>query len=252
MCTPAVPGYAGVVGDLVGSRRHADRAGLQGSFEAAVAAANRRIPALQRLQVAAGDECRGLFATVEDALDATLIVRLALAGVIGIRFGIGWGPITTFDPARVPLRQDGPAWSGAHAALARARDSERRRVAARGPRTVFVVASGTAPAAAPESLPGPATALDLTAEAPVNAFLACRDHLLAGMDGRDARLLLALLDNEKQEEVAAREGITQPAVSQRNARSGAYAIKEGRDIMQREHFDRAGEAGDLPGGGPAG
>ena len=59
----------------------------------------------------------------------------------------------------------------------------------------------------------------------LNAFLLCRDALVAQMKPRSRRLLLGLIMERSQAELARQEGISQSAVSQNLSSSGAYAIK---------------------------
>ena len=90
------------------------------------------------------------------------------------------------------------------------RDLEQRRERPRGSRTRWI---------------------DEEAEAPeivgaVNAFLQCRDELVAAMDPRDAHVLLGLLVDEPLTSIAERLGVSVSAVSQRAIRGGLYAIRQ--------------------------
>ena len=116
------PGYAAVIGDLVGSRQAA--AGLFDHVTAALTRVNDRIEALQPLQITIGDEFQGVYRGLGAALDATLLVRLLLHGTADVRFGIGWGGFTRWNPDRAPFEQDGPAWWAAREALDAARAQE--------------------------------------------------------------------------------------------------------------------------------
>ena len=60
--------------DLVGSRRHADRAWVHRAFTDALAAVNRTVPAEQPLEPTVGDEAQARYATVEEALSAGVSV----------------------------------------------------------------------------------------------------------------------------------------------------------------------------------
>ena len=93
------------------------------------------------------------------------------------------------------------------------------RERSRGWRTAFV--------ADPSSNPDP----DL--ERFINAFLLCRDELVGRMDERDVQLMVAAIDGRSQEEAARDAGISQPAVSQRNQRSGTYAILQADALLGR-------------------
>jgi transcriptional regulator with XRE-family HTH domain len=65
------------------------------------------------------------------------------------------------------------------------------------------------------------------------AFLSVRDEILAGMDERKLRLLRGALRGVTQAELAAVEGITQPAVSQLLTRSGAQAVRLAHEQLDR-------------------
>jgi hypothetical protein len=58
----------------------------------------------------------------------------------------------------------------------------------------------------------------------VNAFLISRDALVGQMTPRRRRLLLGLLKDRRQSEMAEEEQIYQSAVSQGLSKSGGYAI----------------------------
>lgn len=97
---------ATVIGDVVGSRRAADRSALHRRTATAlqqVADGSIDAPAFT-----VGDEFQGSYPTVGAAIDAAMRVRLLLAPEVDVRFGIGWGAITILDSdAGI---QDGPAW----------------------------------------------------------------------------------------------------------------------------------------------
>jgi hypothetical protein len=233
--TSSVPGYAAVVGDLVESRAHGDRSALQSTLQAALDQANAQVPNIHGFHVTVGDEFQGLFADLTSAARAILLVRLRLKGKADARFGVGWGLLSVFDASAAPFRQDGPAWWRAREALDLVAEKMKRREAPRGLRTMLVVDRPPRNRGSKEivlrELPAPAR-MSSHAEGPVNAFFVCHDALVSRMDGRDARLLLALLSEETQTEVAEREGISQSAISQRNQRSGAYAIRESHSLLQ--------------------
>ena len=54
----------------------------------------------------------------------------------------------------------------------------------------------------------------------VNAALICRDHLLGSLDERSLRILKGLMGDRTKKELAADEGISASAVSQRAGRDG--------------------------------
>ena len=104
---------ATLIGDVVGSRTVADRAGVHRLTNRAlreVADAAVDPPAFT-----VGDEFQGAFTSVGRAIDAALSLRLAVAPDIDVRFGIGWGGVTMLD--ETAGIQDGPGWWAAREAI---------------------------------------------------------------------------------------------------------------------------------------
>jgi hypothetical protein len=212
----AEPRFVAVLGDVVRSRRHPDRAILQRSVAEAMDLANAKHDTIQALTATIGDEFQGLYDGVAAALDATLRVRLALLHRVDVRFGIGWGSLTAHDPDRAPFEQDGPAWWAARDAIDLARGMAQHRERPRGVRTRFIAAD---PEAAPLA-------------AAIDAFLLCRDEIVASMSRRDAATALGLLDGEALSAIADEQGITSSAVSQRAIRSGLYALRMAHEALR--------------------
>ena len=127
-------------------------------------------------------------------------MRLAVAPEIDVRFGIGWGEVTVLD-AGTGI-QDGPGWWSAREAIEWTAAAQQQPALATV-RTAYRRNGDTGPD--PDA---------------VNAALLCRDHLLGSMDARSLRLLRGLLDHKTKKELAAMEGISASAVSQRTARDG--------------------------------
>jgi SatD family (SatD) len=198
-----------VLGDVVASRRHPDAERRRERIAKALDLANERLGSVQPLTPTIGDEFQGLFDDLVSALEATLVVRSSLLGEVDVRFGIGSGALFAFDPARSPFEQDGPAWWSAREAVDQVRDLAQRQEWPRGVRTRWVDAEGR-----PQ--------LQVAA---VNAFLQCRDELVAAMDPRDAAALLGLLGDEPLSRIAEAEGVSPSALSQRAIRGGLYAIR---------------------------
>ena len=67
-----------VLGDVVGSKRHADAAALRSLLKARLARVNGLIEADQPLLMTIGDEFQGLYGGIDAALEATLLLRLSL------------------------------------------------------------------------------------------------------------------------------------------------------------------------------
>ncbi|HET6790698.1 MAG TPA: SatD family protein [Actinomycetota bacterium] len=199
-----------VLGDVVASRRHPDRERRLKAVGSALDLANGRVGATQPLTPTIGDEFQGLYGDLVSALDATLVVRLALLGEVDVRFGIGSGELLGYEASRAPFEQDGPAWWAAREAVDMVRDLEQRRERPRGLRTRWIDggADGSPPVGA------------------VNAFLHCRDELVTAMDPRDADIMLGLLVDEPLTSIAERLDVSVSAVSQRAIRGGLYAIRQ--------------------------
>jgi hypothetical protein len=169
---------------------------------------------VQPLTPTIGDEFQGLFASPGPALEATLLVRLSLTGVVDVRFGVGWGTLRMRDESAGPFEQDGPAWWAARAAIEQVDRDQRAKERPRGLRTMYVEAAEDGPAASGSRAPL------------VAAALVCRDELVSRLRPRDARLLLGLLADRSPSELADEEGITQSAVSQRAIDKGLYALRD--------------------------
>src|SRR3954468_5103775 len=193
---------ATLIGDVVGSRTVADRAGAHRALNRAlrdVAAAAIDPPAFT-----VGDEFQGAFTRVGLAIDAALSLRLSIAPDIDVRFGIGWGGVTMLDESAGI--QDGPGWWAAREAI------EWTASAQRQPGLTLIRTSLRAAAE---------TRTDVDA---INAALICRDHLLGSIDDRSTRIVKALLENRTKKDIAAAEGISPSAVSQRSGRDGLDLI----------------------------
>lgn len=197
--TPGVPVLlATVLGDIVGSRRSPDRAALHHDLDHALG--DIAAFAIDPPAFTVGDEFQGSYPTVGAAIDAALTVRLAVAPDIDIRFGIGWGEVTILDPETGI--QDGPGWWSAREAIEWTKAAQEQPALA-SVRTTYRSNSETGPD--PDA---------------VNAALLCRDHLLSLVDARSLRLLRGLRNGQTKKELAAAEGISASAVSQRTAKYG--------------------------------
>ena len=202
MKTTASSSCATLIGDIVASRTVADRAGAHRLLNRTLA--DVAPDALDPPAFTVGDEFQGAFARVGLAIDAALSLRLAVAGDIDVRFGIGWGAVTVLDGESGI--QDGPGWWAAREAIEWTASAQRQPGLA-SVRTSFRV-SGEVRS-------------DLDA---VNAALVCRDHLLGSLDDRSTRIVKALLANRTKKDIAADEGISPSAVSQRSGRDGLDLI----------------------------
>lgn len=200
-----------LIGDLVASREVLRRRRLHEALEETLDRVNDLARPAQPLRPTLGDEFQGVFHTVAWAVQASLLIRLELhkAAEADARFGLGYGSIAPVSD-QFPAPQDGPGWWSARDAISRA------EALGDDPRTVFV---RTFFAYEP-----PRTDLSSEQAASLNAFLFCRDALIHRMNSRQRRLLLGLLQERPQAELAQEERISPSAVSQNLSRSGAYAI----------------------------
>jgi hypothetical protein len=193
---------ATLIGDVVASRGAYDRAALHAALTGALERINVDLRPSTPLRVTVGDEYQGCFATLGDALRATLLLRVGLgtdAAAVDVRHGVGWGEVTILS--RRPRVEDGPGWWAAREAIEAVAHAQ-TRAASRSLRTAY-------------RGPGPAA---------VNAALVGRDQLLAGLDARSLSVLDGMLRGMSQQQIAQHLGVTPSAVSQRVRRDGLAAV----------------------------
>ncbi len=193
---------ATLIGDVVASRNAADRGALHRDLTNALHLIANGAVDMPAFTV--GDEFQGSYPTVGAAIFAALVLRLDVAPGIDIRFGIGWGEVTMLD--QITGIQDGPGWWAAREAIEWTATAQRQAGLA-AVRTTYRTGAPTGP---------PADA--------INAALMCRDHMLGSLDERSIRILRGLVHNQSKRELAAAEGISASAVSQRAARDGLDLI----------------------------
>lgn len=114
--------YLAVIGDVVGSRRVADRSQLQQKLGGALTAINQRFAAsvAASFVMTIGDEFQGLLSSA-DGLIQLLAQLNAAVHPVELRLGIGIGGLTTpLRPEAVGM--DGPCFHRARTAIERARD----------------------------------------------------------------------------------------------------------------------------------
>ena len=217
-----------LIGDLIGSRGSTDRRALHATFAAVLDRVNTELrpPTPVRMQV--GDEYQGVFASLGDALHASLTVRLALLPTADVRHGIGRGSIEVLSED--PRVEDGPGWWAARAAIERVEEAE-GRPGERSLRTAYVAADGAEDDARDGARDGAADGWS-SEEAAVNAALVLRDHLVSGLSERSLSVLRGLLDGESQRDLAEALGISPSAVSQRVRADGLSAIIAAHDLTR--------------------
>ncbi len=204
--------FATLIGDVVLSREEPDQAGLLARMKAVLDRMNGILPAIQPLTMTIGDEFQGVYEDLGTALEVTLLLRLLLGTPPDLRFGLGWGEISTLDPERAPLGQSGPAWWGARGAIERVKDLESRSRWPRGLRTWV--------------------GEEEKAFAPLNAFLLCRDQVLHRMDHKDRAIALGLFLGKRQDELTAELGINQATISKRQTDRGASALFRAHELLK--------------------
>ena len=189
---------ATVIGDVVDSRKAPDRSAVHTSLLAALEQVNRASSPVIPLRITVGDEYQGGFATVGEALAASLRLRILLLPGIDVRHGLGWGTVTVLSEE--PRVEDGPGWWSARDAIG--------TVSGRGPeQTAYRRGEGTGPQ-----------------EEAVNAALVTRDALIAAASPRSVGVLRGLLAGMSQKEIAEAQGVSPSAVSQRIRRDGLAAV----------------------------
>ena len=206
------PERATLIGDLVGSRESADRADLHARLGVALIEVNALIEPVRPLWVTAGDEFQGTYATVGDAVRASLLVRLRLLSEHDVRHGIGWGTTTVLDEASGI--EDGPGWWAARVAIESVSAAE-RVASSRGLRTAYARA---------EDAVGPDAGL-------VNAALVLRDERVSTLSDRSLSVLRGLLLGQTQRDIAAELGVSASAVSQRVRADGLAALVTAHDLV---------------------
>lgn len=209
-----------VIADMVGSRRLPDRAAAQRVLDEAIDRVESARPlAIERLTPTVGDEQQGVYQDLGAALTSLMMVQLALPDGVGIRFGLGIGDVRSFESSGGRL-SDGPGWWAARAAIELVNERERGAI----PSTRAWIVGGQGQ---DEVMPATISA--------ANAYLLLRDELIGAMSDRERRLTYGRLMGSSQTELAAQEGITQPAVSKALRRSGANALLLGLDELTGAH-----------------
>jgi hypothetical protein len=197
--------YAVLIGDVVKSRAVRSQQKLLTDLQHAHRWLNERVGAVEPMSLTVGDEFQAVYQHVRSALRAATLLRLHLKRRYDVRFGIGWGEITTVAPERAPLAQSGTGWWRAREAI----DEVSSLADKRGwPRSVRIRLRG----------------LDGSLEAIVHAFLLCQDHLLDRMDEKDAAITLGLFEGKRQNDLAQQLEISQSSVSRRQTENGPSVL----------------------------
>lgn len=208
-----------LIGDIVASREATDRSYLQKSLRDLLRRMNKELEPALHLEPTIGDEFQGGFQSIAAATRASLLLRLAFfeRAEVDTRFGLGHGGIMVFSN-RKPVSQDGPGWWSARHGI----DVAKRMAEVSS--TSFV-RTYFEPDAEDDRVSAEAASL--------NAFLFCRDELVAQMNAVGRRRLFGLMRGWPQSRIAEVEMKTQGAISQSLSRSGAFAIQAGHDRLEQ-------------------
>ncbi len=209
-----------VIADIIGSRRLPDRAGAQQSIEATFARVHGDYPVVREpLRPVAGDEFQGVFDSTVHAINAILLIRLALPEGLDCRFGLGQGEVAPVPSStRSDAVPEGPGWWAARAAITMLHRKEETRSRFHGK-----LANARSWMAVSDAEPlGAQTSASMT-----NAYLLARDELISAMTPRQRRLAYGSWLGRTQQELAQQEGIRQSAVSQALSSSGVATLLAG-------------------------
>lgn len=195
--------------DVVGSRS-SQRSSLHSRLLAAADTTNERVPALDDLRVTVGDELQGVYPSLGDAIRASHTFRNLLHPDADVWVGLGGGIVEVIDADRGI--QDGSAWWNARESLD------------------FVKQLADEPGHASART---AVRDDRAAATPcVDASLRLVDAHLASLRDGSRRSLIGLLDGQDNATVAAAEGISPSANSQRVNSGGLRPLA---DAIQALH-----------------
>lgn len=211
-----------IIGDVVDSRRFASGRDLVDRLTAVLVSAADPVEGTAPLRVVVRDEFHGLYPTARLAVEAALRARLAAGTLVlptvegedepvDVRVGIGHGDAEIAESG-TPI---GAAWWHARDARDAAQELPGK--------TRW-----------PPSLRSVCRSDDPVVQSALGAYLLLQDQLFARMDARDRRALLGLLDGERQVDIAAELGVTQPAIARRVKERGALAIV--RALAELDHL----------------
>lgn len=201
---------ATLIGDVVGSRRAADRGTQHRTLQDALATVAD--DAIDPPAFTVGDEFQGSYPSVGAAIDAAFTLRMRVAPEIDIRFGLGWGGVEVLD-ADAGI-QDGPGWWAAREAIEWTAATQQRS---------GLTAVRTAYRRHGTDGPDPDA---------VNAALMCRDQLIGSLDERSLRILTGLLSQRTKKDIAEAEHVSASAVSQRAGRDGLDLIVSASALLR--------------------
>jgi hypothetical protein len=197
---------ATLLGDVVASRDYANQQELFTLLADHFDWVNQQVTAIQPLQLTVGDEFQALYERLADAVRASVLLRLRLAGRLDLRFGVGWGEVITHSAISAPSAQSGKAWWNAREALD------------------LVASVESSKKKWPVSLRSWLVAEDGPEIGWARAALVFQDQVLATMDEKDAAITLALLAGERQVDLASELDLSQGSISRRQREKGPSAV----------------------------
>lgn len=208
--------FAVLIGDIARSRSFEDQSELFNGLKSHFKWVNSHVPAEQNLELGfeQGDEFQAAYRSIQSAVKASILLRMRFkldalkprARDMDVRFGLGYGQITAYDPGIAPRGQSGDAWWNAREAI---EEAESRRGQHGMPKSINTRFKG---AGAPT-------------EGFINAMLLAVDQVLYRMDRRGIHITLALLRGEQQKAIAQQLNTSQSTISRSAREQGANTIK---------------------------
>ena len=202
------PNYFAVIGDIVKSRglEEAERRILQERLKSRLDLINQRYnnDIRSRFLITTGDEIQGLLLSLENILPIIFEILLTL-GSVDMRFGIGYGSITT-EMSDYAIGMDGKAFHYAREALEAAHDYSGVRLRFRDGEKRDVTAS-------------------------IDIILSLVGTVWSLWSHRQREMALLRLSGLNQSEVALQLGVTPSAVSQRLNASRLNEVEEAQKYL---------------------
>ena len=126
-CFDASHSFVAIIGDLKDSRHLENRKEVQTHLQKILNQVNKKYEKdiASRFLITLGDEFQGLLYTGKDVLRIISEIRIQLYPVC-LRFGIGFGKITTDIRAEMALGADGPGYYRAREAVEQLKEREKR------------------------------------------------------------------------------------------------------------------------------
>lgn len=205
-----------LIADIIGSRRMPDRVAAQRALDSALEQVAAELPvAVVPLRPTVGDELQGVYPSLDAAMATTLLIQLALGDIVECRFGLGVGE-TEIVPSATHDIAEGSAWWAARPAIDHVHAQQQRAVPSM---RTWVMADAAEDAGVHDAVRG------------ANAYLLVRDQVVGQMSERARRLTHGRCFGATQRELAEQEGISQAAVSQLLAASGAGSVIAGYHLL---------------------